>query len=457
MSGGLAALGGRDAVRAALARAGKGGAYGADALCVESEGTEVRARAAEVDSVSQARERTLGLRVFVRGGGGLRSAVVSTSDLAPDAVDRLADDALALAASTAEDPCAGLPHEPLAEDVPDLALFAPEDRDVPVDARIDEAIRAERAARALDPRIANSEGSEASGDVSRIVYASSAGFEGAYEAATHGLASSPVASAEGELQTESWVSVARCRSDLESPESVGERAAARALERLGARRVATCEVPVIFDPLAARGLLANLVSCLSGYAVYRRSSFLADRLGEALASERVTVIDDGRLPGGLGSKPFDGEGRPTGRTRVVERGRLESFLLDSYSGRKLGRPSTGHAARSPGSAPGVGPTNLWIEPGDATLEELVADTPRGLLVTSLFGHGFDPVTGDLSRGAAGVWIEEGRRTHPVEEVTVAGNLRDMLARVDGVGSEVLWVGRIAAPALRVARMTVAGT
>jgi PmbA protein len=220
--------------------------------------------------------------------------------------------------------------------------------------------------------------------------------------------------------------------------------------------VPTAEVPVVFDPMTARGLLGNLAACLSGYTVYRQASFLAGRLGEPIASPKITVVDDGRRTAGLGSKPFDGEGLPTRRNVVVDAGRLETWLLDSYSGRKLGLASTGNASRGVGSAPGVGATNLWIEPGDARLDEIVADTPRGLLVTGLFGHGFNPVTGDFSRGAAGVWIEDGRRAHPVEEITIAGNLGQMLRDVDAVGSDLLWLGRVAAPSLRVSRMTVAG-
>jgi PmbA protein len=266
----------------------------------------------------------------------------------------------------------------------------------------------------------------------------------------------PIASENGAMQTDHWLSVARRRSALEEPEAIGSRAAERALGRLGARRVRTCEVPVIFDGVSARSLLGNLVSCLSGYAIYRRSSFLAGRLQETIASELVSVVDDGRLPGGLGSRPFDGEGLATRRSVVIEHGRLESYLLDSYSGRKLGMASTGNAARSAGSAPRVGASNLWIEPGTSSLEEMIAGTERGLLVTDLFGFGFNTVTGDFSRGVRGAWIEGGETVHPVEEITVAGNLADMLKRIDALGSELIWLGSVAAPALRIERMTVAG-
>jgi PmbA protein len=195
---------------------------------------------------------------------------------------------------------------------------------------------------------------------------------------------------------------------------------------------------------------------VNGYSIYRETCFLATRMGERVASERVTLIDDGRLPGGLGSRPFDGEGLPTRRTTILRGGRLESWLLDAYSGRKLGAAPTGSAARGPASAPSVAPTNLWLEPGSGTLADLVATTERGLLVTELIGMGFHPVTGDYSRGAAGLWIEDGEIVHPVEEVTIAGNLGQMLASIDAVADDLVWLGRVASPSLRVSRMTIAG-
>jgi len=440
----------------ALRQVRAAGADAADAAFVESASAEVRVRGDEIDFVKQARERTLGIRAFVRRPGGLSSAVTSTRDLAPGAVERLAADTVALARATAPDPCAGIPEAGFATGVADLALLAPADRDVPIEERIAWARAAERAARNADPRIVNSEGSEAGSSFSTIAYASSAGFEGAYEAASHYGVCTPIAAENGSMQNDSWYTVARHLADLEPADDVGRRAAERALGQLGAHRVPTAEVPVVFDAVCARSLLANLVACLSGYAVYRGSSFLAGRLGERVAASCVRVIDDGRRPGGLGSRPFDGEGLATRRTAVLEEGRLASYLLDHYAGRKLGLASTGNAQRHPGSGPGVGPTNLWLEPGHASLDEIVADTRRGLLVTGLFGHGFNPVTGDFSRGARGFWIEDGRLVHPVEEVTVAGHLGRMLEDVDVVGSELLWLGSVAAPPLRVARMTVAG-
>ncbi|MGI9591266.1 MAG: TldD/PmbA family protein [Myxococcota bacterium] len=447
-----------DVVERALARARKAGAAAADALLVESDSVEARVRGEEIDFVKQARERALGIRALVSGAQGLRSAVTSTSDLSPEAVERMADETVALAGATAEDPAAGLPEEPYASDRPDLALSDPVDRGVAVEARIAEARAAEAAARATDTRIGNSEGSQVGSGFSRVAYGDTRGFLGEYDSASHSLFSEPLAQegGPGSMQRDYWMTSGRKLADLESPDAVGRRAAERALRRLGARRIPTCQVPVIFDPVTAPSLLGHLLACVNGYAVYRGTSFLEDKLGEVIANERITVIDDGRRPGGLGSKPFDGEGQATRRNVVVERGRLLTWLLDSYSARKVGGAPTGNASRGPGGTPSVGPTNLWLEPGDETLEQIIADTDRGLLVTELIGMGFQPTTGDYSRGAAGLWIEGGEIVHPVEEITIAGNLGEMLAGIDRVGSDLLWLSRVASPSLRIAQMTIAG-
>jgi len=446
----------RGIVDLALASAARAGASAADAVMIESDSLEARVRGDEVDFVSQAREHTLGIRALVGADGGFRSAITSTSDLSEAAVERMAREAVALANSTACDPTAGMLEDGFASDEPDLALFDPADLDVEVDDQLRDAFAAEHAARRTDPRITNSEGSQVGAGHSQIAYGNSAGFFGSYETGSHSLFSEPLAESAGSKQRDYWMTVARRRSELDTPESVGRRAAERALRRLGAKPIATCEAPVVFDPITAPSLLGHLAACVNGYAVYRQTSYLADRLGEVVASDLLTIIDDGRLPGRLGSKPFDGEGLPTRRNVVVERGRLASFLLDGYSARKLGMQSTGSAARGAGSPPTAAPTNLWLEPGTMNLDEIIAATGRGLLVTELIGMGFNPVTGDYSRGAAGLWIEGGEIAFPVEEVTIAGNLADMLASVDAVGSDLTWLGRIASPSLRVATMTIAG-
>jgi PmbA protein len=449
-------LGAAEALKHVLARAARGGAHAADALLFESDSLETRVRGSEIDFVKQARERSLGLRAFVKGPSGLRCAVASSSDLSAGALDRLADDALALAAATAEDPDAGLPERSAAPYLPDLGLLDPADRATELEVRIEEARRAEAAARAVDPRVTNSEGSEATSGFARTLYGDSQGLFVEFEAARHSLFCMPIAAENGAMQVDHWSTAARRRADMEPPEEVGRRAAERALRRLGSRRVPTCEVPVVFDPLAARSLLGHLAACVSGAALYRRTSCLAGRLGQRVASDLVEVVDDGRMHGGLGTRPFDGEGLPTRRTTVVDRGQLTSFLLDTYSARKLGLASTASALRAPGGPPSPGPSNFWLLPGETSPEAMIAGIERGLLVTWLFGHGFNPLTGDFSRGAAGLWIEDGRLAYPVHEVTVAGNLLGMLSAVDAVGNDLVCVGTIAAPSLRVARMTVAG-
>jgi PmbA protein len=444
-------------VRHAVDAARRAGADAADAIQVVSDSVEARVRGDEIDYVKQAREHALGLRAFVRGAKGLATALVSTSDLSRAALEGLAADAVALARATAQDPDAGLPDGGFARDWPELELLDPADRDVPLETLLAEAREAEAAARAVDPRIVNSEGTSVGSSFDAVALACSTGFEGCYESAHHSLVSSPVAAENGAMQTDYWLTAARRRRSLDPPEAVGRRAAERALAQLGARGVATQQVPVIFEAPAARAVLGNLVACLSGGAVYRKSSFLAGKLGERIGSDAVHVIDDGRRPGGLGSRPFDAEGQATRRTALVSKGRLDSFLLDVYSARKLGRHSTGNATRSPASAPTVAPTNLWLEPGAGSLDELIASTKRGLLVTGLFGQGFNPVTGDFSRGARGFWIEGGARAFPVEEVTVAGNLADLLRDLDRVASDLLWLGSLGAPSFRVAQLTVAGS
>lgn len=456
MSAAVARVSGLDALQLALDRARAAGAHSADAVLAESDSLEVRVRGKEVDTVAHSRERTLGIRVFAEGPGGLRSAITSSSDLSRDAIARLAEDSVALARATAPDPAAGLPADGFARELPDLELFDPADRGLGVDAFIALAQRAEDAARGFDPRITNSEGSSASTSRTSICYGSTAGFSGAYESASHSLFAQPVAAQGGAMQTSWWASASRKLAGLDSPEDVGRIAAQRTVEQLGAKSIPTCEAPVIFDASAARDLLGTLIGCLSGYSVYRGSSFLREKSGQGIASERVTIVDDGRKRSGLGSKPFDGEGQPTRRNILVERGVLKSFLLDSYSARKLGLATTGNAARHAGSAPSAAPTNLWLEPGAGDLETLVRGMDRGLLVTGMFGHGFNPVTGDFSRGARGFWIENGVRAFPVEEITIAGNLGEMLTNVEAIGADLRFMGSLGAPSLRIARMTIAG-
>jgi PmbA protein len=435
-----------------LARAAARGANAADGFLIDEQSFSASVRLGQVDTVTHAREQRLALRVFA----GRASAAASTSDLSRDSLERLVDEATALARVTAEDTHAGLPDpDTLIDRVPDLELEDHEGPELTPEEKIELARRAESAALAADPRISNSEGAEYFDRRARYAYATSHGFARGYSTSSFGLTVSPVASQDGEMQRDSWYTYTRRRRALENAESVGRTAAARALRRLGARKVKTAEVPVIFDPDTAASLLRSIAGAASGPSLYRRASFLLERLGTRIAARSVTIVDDGLLPGALGSRPFDGEGLATRRTVLVGEGTLQSYLLDTYSARKLGMTSTHHASRD-GAGVSVGTSNLMLLPGTATPDELIASVTQGLYITELIGFGVNGVTGDYSRGAAGLWIEDGRLAFPVEEVTVAGNLLDMFDRIDGIGNDLVLRDRVASPTLKIARMVVAG-
>jgi PmbA protein len=436
-----------------LKQATRRGATGADAFVVEDQSFSAQVRLGEVDTVKHAREQHMALRVFV----GKSVAAASTSDLSAEAMTRLVDEAVSLARVTSPDELAGLPEaSELARQVPDLGLRDPHGHDLPPEEKIELARRCEAAALGADARITNSEGGDFSDRRARYAYATSHGFSGAYETSSFSLAVSPVATENGEMQRDSWYHVTRRRERLDVPEEIGRIAARRAVRRLGARRVKTAEVPVIFDPEMAATLVRHIAGAASGPALYRRASFLVGKLGERIAAPSVTIVDDGTIPGALGSRPFDGEGLSVRRTVLVDQGVLRSYLLDTYTGRKLGLPSTHHAARD-GSGVSVSTTNLHLAAGDQEPADLIRSVRNGLYVTELIGFGVNGVTGDYSRGAVGLWIENGELAYPVEEITVAGNLLDMLHGVEGVGNDLVFRDRTAAPTLLIGRMTVAGS
>ena len=435
-----------------LKRATARGATAADGFLIEEQSFSASVRLGQVDTVTHSREQRLALRVFA----GRASAAASTSDLSRDSLERVVDEATALARVTSEDLHAGLPEaQELIERVPDLELEDHEGPEPTPEEKIELARRAEAAALAADPRITNSEGAEYFDRRARYAYATSHGFARGYSTSSFGLTVSPVASKDGEMQRDAWYTYARRRRALEDAESVGKTAAARALRRLGARKVKTAEVPVIFDPDMAASLLRSIAGAASGPSLYRRASFLFERLGTRIAAPTVTIVDDGLVPGALGSRPFDGEGLATRRTVLVGEGKLETYLLDTYSGRKLGLPSTHHATRD-GAGVSVGTNNLMLLTGSASPQDLIGSVKSGLYVTELIGFGINGVTGDYSRGAAGLWIEDGQLAFPVEEVTVAGNLLEMFERIDGIGNDLVLRDRVASPTLKIARMVVAG-
>jgi PmbA protein len=436
-----------------LARAKSCGATEADIVVADGQTFSVQVRVGAVDRLTKAREKRLGLRVFV----GKRSATTSTSDFSKESLDRLVSETCTLANAVVEDPVSGLPEaSQMAQDRPDLDLY--DDTMLGTEVQIDWAKRGEAAAFAADTRVTNSEGAEFDSSSGRVVLANSHGFVGSYKSSSFSLSVSPIATEPGSaaMQRDAWYEVQRKFARLSSAESIGQEATRRAVRRLGARRVATKRVPIVFDQETAGSLLANLCSAVSGYGLYKRASFLLDQLGQTIASDLITVYDDGRMEGGLGSRPFDGEGLATRKNTIVERGVLKSYLLDTYSGRKLGLPSTGNASRSVGESPSVGPTNFHLTPGTKTAEEIIGTVKEGLYVTELIGFGINMVTGDYSRGACGFWIENGELTHPVEEITIAGNLKEMFKAIELVGSDLVFRSRIASPTVKISEMMVAG-
>ena len=436
-----------------LGRVKSQGVSEADVLVAEGDSVSVQVRLSAVDRLSKAREKSLGIRVFF----GKRSASASTSDFSPSSLDRLVADTCSLAKAVAEDETSGLPEkECMATDLPDLDLF--DSTTLTMDEEIALARRAEDAALAADSRITNSEGADCGTATGSIVLANTHGFVGSNASSRFSLSMTPVAVNRdtGAMQRDSWYSVKRKYQMLDSPESIGQKAAQRTVRRLGARKIGTQRCAVVFDQEMAESLLGHLSSALSGYSLYKGASFLQDQLGKPIASDLVWVEDDGRMPGGLGSRPFDGEGLPTRKTTIVQGGILSSYLLDTYSGRKLGLSSTGNAARSVGENPSVAPTNLYLKPGTDTPEAIIGSVKQGLYVTELIGFGVNMVTGDYSRGAAGFLIENGELAYPVEEVTIAGNLKQMFKDIVQVGNDLEFRGRIASPTLKIGEMMVAG-
>lgn len=438
----------------------KAGASDAEAVAREGDEFSVTVRMGQVETLKESGSRALGLRVFV----GRRSASSSTSDLTPEGIRQLVEGAMALAKVTEEDPFTGLPEAGEFGSVQgDLHLYYDDVYSLPGPERIEWARRAEAAALAVDPRLSNSDGGSFEAATGRKVMVNSRGFAGSYRTSYAGVSAAPLAvDANGQMQRDGWWSSARRLADVESPESVGQEAARRTLRRLGARRVPTQHVPIVFAPEVARSLIGSIFEAVSGDAIWRGASFLANRLGQQVAGRGVTIVDDNTMllptgAGGFGTSPFDGEGLPSLRTVVVENGVLCNYLLNTYTARKLGMKSTHNASRGLAGTPGVGCGNLYLQPGTHSPDQILAAIPAGLYVTSLMGFGVNVVTGDYSRGATGLWIENGQLTHAVEEVTIAGNLADMLNNVTAIGNDLVFRSSVAAPTLRIDGMTIAGS
>ncbi|OWY40678.1 metalloprotease PmbA [Xenophilus sp. AP218F] len=418
------------------------GASAAEVDVSEGVGQTVSVRLAEVETIEYNQDKGVSVTVYL----GKKKGHASTSDFADEALGDTVRAALDIARYTAEDDCAGLADAALlARDVPDLDLYHP--WALPVEDAIELARRCEAAARGVDARIRNSEGGSASTQASQFVYANSNGFSGGYASSRHSLSAAVVAEEGGAMQRDYWYSSARHRDDLDDAEAIGRIAGERAVRRLGGRRLKTGSYPVLFEAPVAMSLLGHLVAAISGGSLYRKSSFLLDSLGKPVMSAKVDIDEDPFVPRGFASGAFDNEGVATRARRLVEGGVLQGYMLGSYSARKLGMQTTGNAG---------GSHNLIMRSTGESFAELLAQMGSGLLVTELLGQGVNTVTGDYSRGAAGFWVENGVIAYPVEEITIAGNLREMFMQIAAVGSDRLVRGGKDMGSVLIERMTVAG-
>src|SRR5580693_1986028 len=439
-----------DIVRRAMA----GGATAAECVVREGDEFSTLVRLGQVETLKESGSKSIGVRVFF----GQRAASTYSSDFSPAGLDRMVRSALTLAKITSEDPFGGIPEaSQLGSIAGDLDLFHEDVYSLPGADRIDYARRAEKAALDFDPRIKNSEGGSFDAATGHKVLANSHGFVGEYKRSYCSVSAVPIAQTpEGAMQRDFWYSVARTLSKLDSPEKVGRIAAERTLRRLGARKAKTAQVPIVFDPMVSSSILDHIFEGINGDSVYRGASFLAGKLGQKIAGDQVNVIDDGTIPGGFGTSPFDGEGIPTRRTVVIENGVLKSYLMNTYTAKKLGLQTTGNASRGLAGTPGIGPGNYFLEPGKKTPQELIAEIKDGLYVTEFLGHGANLVTGDYSRGASGLWISGGELAYPVEEITVAGNLKGMFFNISEIGNDLEFRGAVASPTIRIDGLTVGG-
>jgi PmbA protein len=426
----------------------RAGADTADAVAVRSMSLYVGVREGAVDASERSESDDVGLRVFV----GRRTAVVSTNDIKGD-VAPLAERAVAMAKVAPEDKFAGLADPALlARTQPELDLLDPELPPVPT--LEDRALRTEAAGLAVKG-VSKSEGASASASIGGMVLVTSDGFRGAYLVSRSGFSMSAIAGEGTAMETDYDFTSALHASDLESPEKVGRTAGERAVARLNPRKVETTKVPVIYDKRVASSLVGHLAGAVNGSSIARKTSFLREKLGERLFRPGVHIIDDPLRKRGQRSRPFDGEGVAGKRLALIEDGVLMSWLLDSATARELDLVTTGHASRGVSSAPSPGATNLYLEAGAVSPDELMADIADGFYVTSLIGLGANQVTGDYSRGASGFWIEKGRPTYPVSEVTIAGNLVDMFASLTPA-NDLEFKHAVDAPTVRVEGLTVAG-
>lgn len=432
-----------------IAKARAAGADAADAVLIAGASLSVARRLGRPEHLERSESADVGLRVFV----GRRQAIVSSSDLSASGLAELPERAVAMARSVPEDPYCGLADpELLAADIPDLDMCDPGEPGA--EALFDLAAQAEEAAMAV-PGVTNSEGAQADWHRASVALAATNGMARAYRRSGFSLAASVVAGEGTAMERDYDYSSAVHLADLRPAADIGRAAGERAVRRLNPRRAASGEVPVVFDPRVSASLLGHLAGAINGVAVARGTSFLREKLGERIFAEGIAVVDDPLRRRGLRSKPFDAEGVATARRKVIDDGVLTTWILDLRSARQLAMQTTGHATRGPSSPPSPSPTNLYLEPGPLSPADLMADIRSGLYVTEMIGMGVNGVTGDYSRGAAGFWIEDGRLAYPVSEITVAGNLKDMFARLRAADDLVFRYGTDA-PTVRIDGMAVAG-
>ena len=436
----------RELAHAVLARAKRAGASGCDCDVSEGYGLSVTVRKAKPDTIEHNRDRSLGVTIYLGERPRARRGHASTSDFSRAALEQTVDAAVAIARHTAEDDCAGLPDaELLARETPDLDLYHP--WALSTEEAVDIAKRCEAAAFAVSKKIRNSEGATVSAQQNQFVFANSLGFTGGYRGSRHYLSCAVIAEEKGLMQRDDWYSASRLPSKLADPRALGRYAGQRTAARLGARKIATGQAPVLFEAPVALGLIGHFVSAVNGGNLYRKTSFLLDSLGKQVFAPRVRIDERPLEPQGMASTPFDEEGVATRERPIVRGGVVEGYFLGSYSARKLGMKSTGSAG---------GHHNLVVESRGPDFVGMLKTMARGLLVTELLGQGVNLVTGDYSRGAAGYWVENGEIAYPVEEITIAGNLSHMFKQIAAIGSDVIVRNGRSCGSILLENMTIAG-
>ncbi|MGE5268103.1 MAG: TldD/PmbA family protein [Thiohalocapsa sp.] len=438
-----------DLLQDLVARARKAGADAADAVMFEGISLSHARRLGKTEKLERSENQDLGLRVLV----GRQQAIVSSSDRSPKMLAELVERTVAMARAVPEDPYCGIadPAE-ITHQWPQLDMLDPAEPSA--EDLIERARAAEEAAMAVSG-VTNSEGAEAGWGRSRIALVASNGFAGGYAGSHCGVSVAVIGGSGMQMERDYDFASAVYAADLRDPAEVGKSAGERTVNRLGARKMATCRCPVVFDPRVARSFLSHLLGAIAGPSIARGTSFLKDKLGKRIFPEAITITEDPHRQRGHRSKPFDAEGLPNQRRALIDKGMLTTWLLDLRSARQLGMKSTGHAARGTASPPGPAATNLWLEPGTLSPAELMADIKSGFYVTELMGMGVNGITGDYSRGAAGFWIENGQLAFPVSEMTVAGNLNAMFAQLAAANDLEFKTGADA-PTLRIDDLTVAG-